>query len=164
MLYQRRIADNQIISAKLELHLRGSRYAGVGAQLLGIVGLGLAGFYSLDVQVMLGWAAALLLLNLWWSRRVNRILVAGRHFTHRPAVLNELFTHALLSGAVWSGTLIWLDAYLSEEHTSELQSRLLISYAVSCLQKKKIIRKTYITYINSRINNLYCSHHSIYTS
>lgn len=68
MLYQRRIADNQIISAKLELHLRGSRYAGVGAQLLGIVGLGLAGFYSLDVQVMLGWAAALLLLNLWWSR------------------------------------------------------------------------------------------------
>lgn len=114
MLYQRRIADNQIISAKLELHLRGSRYAGVGAQLLGIVGLGLAGFYSLDVQVMLGWAAALLLLNLWWSRRVNRILVAGRHFTHRPAVLNELFTHALLSGAVWSGTLIWLDAYLSD--------------------------------------------------
>ena len=114
MLYQRRIADNQIISAKLELHLRGSRYAGVGAQLLGIVGLGLAGVYSLDVQVMLGWAAALLLLNLWWSRRVNRILVAGRHFTHRPAVLNELFTHALLSGAVWSGTLIWLDAYLSD--------------------------------------------------
>ena len=42
MLYQRRIADNQIVSAKLELHLRGSRYAGVGAQLLGIVSLGFA--------------------------------------------------------------------------------------------------------------------------
>jgi hypothetical protein len=53
MLYQRRIADNQIVSAKLELHLRGSRYAGVGAQLLGIISLGLAGFYSLNGQVML---------------------------------------------------------------------------------------------------------------
>jgi len=64
MLYQRRIADNQIVSAKLELHLRGSRYAGVGAQLLGIVSLGLAGFYSLNGQVMLAWAISLLLLNI----------------------------------------------------------------------------------------------------
>ena len=56
MLYQRRIADNQVLSAKLELHLRGSRYAGVGTQLLGIVSLGLAGFYSLDPEIMLTWA------------------------------------------------------------------------------------------------------------
>ena len=64
MLYQRRIAANQFVSAKLELHLRGSRYAGVGAQLLGIVSLGFAGFYSLNGQVMLAWAISLLLLNL----------------------------------------------------------------------------------------------------
>jgi len=40
MLYQRRIPDNQIVSAKLELQLRGGRYAGVGTQLLGILSLG----------------------------------------------------------------------------------------------------------------------------
>ena len=94
MLYQRRIADNQIVSAKLELHLRGSRYAGVGAQLLGIVSLGLAGFYSLNGQVMLAWAISLLVLNLWWSRCINRTLETSRHFTQRPAVFNELLLHA----------------------------------------------------------------------
>ncbi|MBT5556148.1 MAG: hypothetical protein HOJ80_04620 [Halieaceae bacterium] len=101
MLYQRRIADNQVLSAKLELHLRGSRYAGVGTQLLGIVSLGLAGFYSLDPEVMLTWATSLLLLNFWWSRRINRTLQTGRHFTQRPSVFNELIVHAAVSGAIW---------------------------------------------------------------
>jgi len=114
MLYQRRIADNQVISAKLELHLRGSRYAGVGTHLLGVVTLGLAGFYSLDGTSMLVWAASLLVLNLWWSRRVNRTLQTGRHFSQRPAVFNELILQAAVSGVVWSGTVIWLDAHLSD--------------------------------------------------
>ena len=48
MLYQRRIPDNQIVSAKLELQLRGGRYAGVGTQLLGILGLGGAALYSVE--------------------------------------------------------------------------------------------------------------------
>src|SRR3546814_8245765 len=34
-----------------------------------------------------------------------------------------------------------LDAYRSEEHTSELQSLMRISYAVFCLKKKKYIHK-----------------------
>ena len=114
MLYQHRIADNQIVSAKLELHLRGSRYAGVGAQLLGIVSLGLAGFYSLNNEVMLAWAISLLVINLWWSRRVNRTLETSRHFTQRPAVFNELLLYAAVSGAIWGGTVIWLDGYLSD--------------------------------------------------
>lgn len=114
MLYQRRIADNQIVSAKLELHLRGSRYTGVGAQLLGIVSLGLAGFYSLNNEVMLAWAISLLVINLWWSRRVNRTLETSRHFTQRPAVFNELLLYAAVSGAIWGGTVIWLDGYLSD--------------------------------------------------
>ena len=113
MLYQRRIADNQVVSAKLELHLRGSRYAGVGAQLLGIVSLCLAGFYSLSGQVMLACAVSLLLFNLWWSRRINRTLETSRHFTQRPAVFNELLLYAAVSGAIWGGTVIWLDSYLS---------------------------------------------------
>src|SRR3546814_3422767 len=36
----------------------------------------------------------------------------------------------------------------SEEHTSELQSLMRISYAVFCLKKKTIIRTTHKNYIN----------------
>src|SRR3546814_6912279 len=37
-------------------------------------------------------------------------------------------------------------AFRSEEHTSELQSLMRISYAVLCLKKKKQTNKTYITH------------------
>src|SRR3546814_9496191 len=37
----------------------------------------------------------------------------------------------------------------SEEHTSELQSLMRISYAVFCLKKKKQTKRTYITSTNS---------------
>jgi hypothetical protein len=59
MLYQRRIPDNQIVSAKLELQLRGGRYAGVGTQLLGILGLGGAALYSVETVYLVGWAISL---------------------------------------------------------------------------------------------------------
>ena len=63
---------------------------------------------------MLAWATSLLLLNLWWSRRINRTLETSRHFTQRPAVFNELLLYAAVSGAIWGGTVIWLDGYLSD--------------------------------------------------
>src|SRR5881227_2776988 len=47
--------------------------------------------------------------------------------------------------ALW--TIHWL-AVRSEAHTSELQSRPVISYAVFCLQKKKYLRQTYLNYID----------------
>src|SRR3546814_10237942 len=37
----------------------------------------------------------------------------------------------------------------SEEHTSELQSLMRISYAVFCLKKKKITKKTHITHTSA---------------
>src|SRR3546814_1080892 len=55
----------------------------------------------------------------------------------------------------------FVDLFRSEEHTSELQSLMRISYAVFCLKKKK-----YIAYINTakqheliqiRINNQTCT-------
>lgn len=113
MLYQRCIADNQIVSAKLELLPRGSRYAGAGAQLLGIVSLGLAGLCGLNGQVMLARAISLLLLNLWLSRRINRALETSRHFTQCPAVFDQLLLYAALSEAFWRRTVIWLNGYLS---------------------------------------------------
>src|SRR3546814_10427704 len=39
----------------------------------------------------------------------------------------------------------------SEEHTSELQSLMRISYAVFCLKKKKKAKKTILDYMNSKI-------------
>ena len=56
----------------------------------------------------------MLVLNLWWSRRINRTLETTRHFTQRPAVFTELLLYAAVSGAIWGGTVIWLDSYLSD--------------------------------------------------
>src|SRR3546814_9899717 len=40
----------------------------------------------------------------------------------------------------------------SEEHTSELQSLMRISYAVFCLKKKKTIHTNHINYQNTKTN------------
>ncbi len=114
MLYQRRIPDNQIVSAKLELQLRGGRYAGVGTQLLGVLSLGAATFFSVEPLYMVGWAVSLLVLNLWWSRRINQTLLTNRHFSKRPTVLRELIAYSVITGLIWSATLMVLDAYLSD--------------------------------------------------
>lgn len=114
MLYQRRIPDNQIVSAKLELQLRGGRYAGIGTQLLGILSLGAAAFFAIKPVYLVSWAVALLVFNLWWSRRINQTLLTNRHFAQRPTVLNELVAYSVVTGIIWSATLISLDAYLSD--------------------------------------------------
>lgn len=114
MLYQRRIPDNQIVSAKLEVLLRGARYAGVGTQLLGILSLGTAAFYAVETEYLFSWAISLLAFHLWWSRRIHHTLLTNRHFTQRPTVLNELVSYSVVTGIVWSATVIALDAYLSD--------------------------------------------------
>src|SRR3546814_1062308 len=48
---------------------------------------------------------------------------------------------------------VWAGACRSEEHTSELQSLLRISYAVSCLKKK-----TNMLYMTSTTHGKQCSH------
>src|SRR3546814_5475123 len=53
----------------------------------------------------------------------------------------------------------WLDVryWRSEEHTSELQSLMRISYAVFCLKKKKKIHNTYIQTISIHKKERYLS-------
>jgi len=48
--------------------------------------------------------------------------------------LNAVNLYVILAGLL--GAIVW-DVLRSEEHTSELQSRAEISYAVFCLKKKK---------------------------
>src|SRR3546814_1916784 len=57
-----------------------------------------------------------------------------------PARQDELRSGGPLSGPMSEKTDI-LSKYRSEEHTSELQSLMRISYAVFCLKKKKIGRE-----------------------
>src|SRR3546814_14092852 len=61
--------------------------------------------------------------------------------------------HPRLTGRQWKSTTpfsrrwtILLQNKRSEEHTSELQSLMRISYAVFCLKKKTIIKKILINY------------------
>src|SRR3546814_2516382 len=52
----------------------------------------------------------------------------------------------------------------SEEHTSELQSLMRISYAVFCLKKKKKIKKIHTTYKNQRLSTNTTLIHEIRTN
>src|SRR3546814_7374140 len=61
-------------------------------------------------------------------QRVGPLLEGGHHGQQRP-LREEAVADLASLGA----------AHRSEEHTSELQSLILISYAVFCLNKKKII-------------------------
>src|SRR3546814_8931534 len=62
---------------------------------------------------------------LAWSARGNGIAVESRH--HYPQIFPKQYSARLCSPG------------RSEEHTSELQSLMRISYAVFCLKKKKQI-------------------------
>src|SRR3546814_1328422 len=66
------------------------------------------------------------------------------------ASMGAIFTQRLVQ-ARWDDFLAWLRAgpgelVRSEEHTSELQSLMRISYAVFCLKKKKHNTKRYRAY------------------
>src|SRR3546814_6474526 len=64
------------------------------------------------------------------AREVKRN--SGAKVGYQPA-----YAQAQANARRWTGTRLERDdALSSEEHTSELQSRLRISYAVSCLTKK----------------------------
>src|SRR3546814_10214886 len=57
--------------------------------------------------------------------------------------------HALAEPSALQATCLITDHHRSEEHTSELQSLMRISYAVFCLKKKKITKP------NKKINKKY---------
>src|SRR3546814_2708568 len=62
---------------------------------------------------------------------------AGRLFSSRSSAAIVLQARSLRDGPVPAFTVAYADLERSEEHTSELQSLMRISYAVFCLKKKK---------------------------
>src|SRR3546814_3362936 len=97
----------------------------------------------LAMAIML--AQVLLLLAMGFS--IVR-MVRGPRAQDRVVALDALYVNAmilLLTIGIRTGSLLYVEAGLiiallgfrSEEHTSELQSLMRISYAVFCLKKKK---------------------------
>src|SRR3546814_5013781 len=77
-------------------------------------------------QILLGCAMACAVLRLMWGPRAqDRVLGLDTLYVN---VMLLLITFGIQTGRTF---------YRSEEHTSELQSLMRISYAVFCLKKKK---------------------------
>src|SRR3546814_3865487 len=96
------------------------------------------------------------LLLIWVAWKMWRELREGAHSAGSPEVEGDersgLKPAKSFAAAVWAvavadvsmsldNVLAVAGAARSEEHTSELQSLMRISYAVFCLKKKKIIKK-----------------------
>ena len=64
-------------------------------------------------------------------------LKEGESYIYEPSTYIVSFTATNSEGPVFARTI--LDEIRSEEHTSELQSRHIISYAVFCLDRKSVV-------------------------
>src|SRR3546814_7422528 len=91
-------------------------------------------FSSLEVCIEA--AASAFFLYLF----VVHILTTRRPFIHLALLKDRNFLFGSLLG-FFLGVLVF-SVLRSEEHTSELQSLMRISYAVFCLKKKKHLRTT----------------------
>src|SRR3546814_1605322 len=85
-------------------------------------------FASLVVAVLLYAGVRFVLRAVKWLLRRNSQIDDTQRILTEKLVAIALFTLAMLFG---------VDLLRSEEHTSELQSLMRISYAVFCLKKKK---------------------------
>src|SRR3546814_8466418 len=80
------------------------------------------------------------------TRTEDEACRAGRRWTSSPTLWRRpSFPESSRRGPGWTNNISLNAIQRSEEHTSELQSLMRISYAVFCLKKKK---KTRITHHN----------------
>src|SRR3546814_9528635 len=82
-------------------------------------------------------------------RSETRTVIVEREFAHPPAKVWRALTQPhLVAEWLMAGDVASTPGHRSEEHTSELQSLMRISYAVFCLKKKNNIYMT-----NNKIHN-----------
>src|SRR3546814_1398422 len=99
-------------------------------------------------------------LDLAWTRRFDRVLNWGNVFSYFDNDADGRRVLAVTAEALKAGgrLLIYTMNYpsyvrnRSEEHTSELQSLMRISYAVFCLKKKNHISQKHHNYIQHHTN------------
>src|SRR3546814_10371888 len=68
--------------------------------------------------------------------RSQRLALIGEVIARQCDDEDDVVAHQVIDGWAWAQAAV--SAARSEEHTSELQSLMRISYAVFCLKKKKI--------------------------
>src|SRR3546814_4050910 len=95
-------------------------------------------------------------------------LIGEATLRHESAIAgrmtDQLICSGKIDGEVSQITVIYSDEARSEEHTSELQSLMRISYAVFCLKKKNKRNKTRITYDTTKTNpHTYRTNTTLYT-
>src|SRR3546814_6042247 len=88
----------------------------------------MGGNHMIILPISLTIAAGAALLNLWLALRVGRVRTKEKVFIGDGG--NDLLTRRMRAHSNFVENR-------SEEHTSELQSLMRISYAVFCLKKKK---------------------------
>src|SRR3546814_6310187 len=86
--------------------------------------------------------ANLICLALLWRFRRENVNMSSTFECSRNDVASNVGVLAA-AGLVGLTGSAWPDIIRSEEHTSELQSLMRISYAVFCLKKKKITHTNY---------------------
>src|SRR3546814_4199635 len=90
--------------------------------------------------------AALFCFILTFGDFVSPLYLGGGN----PPTLSILITDTTKSGQQWPRAAV----IRSEEHTSELQSLMRISYAVFCLKKKKNMYRTHTNYKQHTTNRM----------
>src|SRR3546814_414936 len=114
-----------------------------------------AGGLVAGILFVLPGAAVILLLSVLYAGFRDLTVVQALFFGIKAAVLAVVIEavirigrRALKNRALYAiAAAAFIAIFRSEEHTSELQSLMRISYAVFCLKKKKIqSRKTYTNY------------------
>src|SRR3546814_886285 len=128
----------------------------------GMVGIGPLGMLNSSFGTMVGYMtltfSLVVLLQLFSLMFVDRTLIEAAHNLRcgRVRTIIEVVIPAarvgLVIAALFCFILTFGDFVRSEEHTSELQSLMRISYAVFCLKKKKYKQTlSYITETQSHI-------------
>src|SRR3546814_1733069 len=76
-----------------------------------------------------------------WSAAMHRFTDAAAPWIDGAIAMLSITAQGLLAWRRVESGWLWIFVDRSEEHTSELQSLMRISYAVFCLKKKTIINK-----------------------
>lgn len=150
MLYQRKIASSELLSAKLELQLQHARYALVGAQAVGVAAVVALTWFQVDQVQLLLWAVLLFFALLINSLRMSSALERERFISSRYSVYVELILAALLTGGVWSGTVVWLDPQLSDE-VFYLLILIVTIISVVTIAVTSVIREMYLLVVFSTL-------------
>src|SRR3546814_3510702 len=77
------------------------------------------------------------LIAAWALAAANLVGEAGAEEIDRPTFTIDVPDSWVEDISMATDWFVWLDRSRSEEHTSELQSLMRISYSVFCLKKKK---------------------------